>query len=126
MLYFTAKMQRISQNSLGFLFFLSNDSSAKILSLSEYLNIKMKLFLLYLISINGISFLLFGIDKLLAIKNKRRIPEKELFTIATIGGAFGGLFAMLVFNHKISKTFFMWRFMFIFIVNVVGVYFLFR
>ena len=86
----------------------------------------MKLFLLYLLTINIISFILFGYDKFLAIKNKRRIPEKELFTVATIGGAFGGLFAILVFNHKISKAFFMWRFMFIFIVNVVGVYFLLR
>ena len=86
----------------------------------------MKLFLLYLLSINAVSFVLFGFDKFLAIKNKRRIPEKELFTVATIGGAFGGLFAILVFNHKISKAFFMWRFMFIFIVNVVGVYFLLR
>ena len=119
-------MQRISQSSQGFLFFLSNEYSAKILSLSEYLNIKMKLFLLYLLSINTISFLLFGFDKFLALKNKRRIPEKELFTVTTIGGAFGGLLAILVFNHKLSKSFFMWRFMFIFIVNVVGVYFLLR
>ena len=74
----------------------------------------MKLFLLYLLSINAVSFVLFAFDKFLAIKNKRRIPEKELFTVATIGGAFGGMFAILVFNHKISKAFFMWRFMFIF------------
>ena len=86
----------------------------------------MKLFLLYLLTINIISFILFGYDKFLAIKNKRRIPEKELFTVATIGGAFGGLFAILVFNHKISKAFFMWRFMFIFLLNIVGVYFLLR
>lgn len=119
-------MQRISQISLGFLFFLSNDSSAKILSLLEYRNIKMKLFLLYLLSINTISFLLFGFDKFLALKNKRRIPEKELFTVTTIGGAFGGLFAILVFNHKLSKTSFMWRFMFLFLLNTVGVYFLLR
>jgi uncharacterized membrane protein YsdA (DUF1294 family) len=86
----------------------------------------MKLFLLYLLSINSISFLLFGLDKLLAIKNKRRIPEKELFTVATIGGAFGGMIAILVFNHKLSKAAFMWRFMFIFILNIVGTFFLLR
>ena len=86
----------------------------------------MKLFLLYLLSINAISFLLFGYDKFLAIKNKRRIPEKELFTVSTIGGAFGSLFAILVFNHKLSKAVFMWRFMFIFLLNSVGIYFLLR
>ena len=86
----------------------------------------MKLFLLYLISINTISFVLFSYDKFLALKNKRRISEKELFTVSTIGGALGGMFAILVFNHKISKATFMWRFTFIFIVNVVGLYFLLR
>ncbi len=86
----------------------------------------MKLFLLYLLSINAISFILFGFDKFLAIKNKRRIPEKELFTVSTIGGAVGGMLAILVFNHKISKAFFMWRFMFIFIINIVGIYFFLR
>ena len=84
----------------------------------------MKLFLLYLLSINAVSFVLFGFDKFLAIKNKRRIPEKELFTVSTIGGAVGGMFAILVFKHKISKALFMWRFMFIFILNIVGIYFL--
>lgn len=86
----------------------------------------MKLFLLYLLSINAISFVLFGFDKFLAIKNKRRIPEKELFTVSTIGGAFGSMLAILVFNNKISKATFMWRFMFIFLLNIVGIYFLLR
>lgn len=86
----------------------------------------MKLFLLYLLSINSISFILFGFDKFLAIKNKRRIPEKELFTVSTVGGAVGGMFAILVFKHKISKTTFMWRFMFIFLLNSIVIYFLLR
>lgn len=86
----------------------------------------MKLFLLYLLSINSISFILFGFDKFLAIKNKRRIPEKELFTVSTVGGAVGGMFAILVFKHKISKTTFMWRFMFIFLLNIIVIYFLLR
>ena len=86
----------------------------------------MKLFLLYLLSINTISFILFGLDKFLAVRNKRRIPEKELFTVSIIGGALGGMFAVLVFKHKISKNAFMWRFMLIFIVNIVGIYFFMR
>ncbi len=86
----------------------------------------MKLFLLYLLSINAISFILFGYDKFLAIKNKRRIPEKEPFKVSTIGGAFGGMFAILIFKHKISKATFIWRFMFVFILNIVSIYFLLR
>lgn len=83
----------------------------------------MKLFLLYLLSINVVSFILFGFDKFLAIKNKSRIPEKELFTVSTIGGAIGGMFAILVFKHKISKASFIWKFMILFIINIVGIYF---
>ncbi len=83
----------------------------------------MKLFLLYLLSINVVSFILFGLDKFLAIKNKSRIPEKELFTVSTIGGAIGGMFAILVFKHKISKASFIWKFMILFIINIVGIYF---
>lgn len=86
----------------------------------------MKLFLLYLLSINAVSFLLFGFDKFLAIKNKRRIPEKELFTVSTIGGAVGGMFAILVFKHKITKATFMWPFMFVFMLNIIGIYFMLR
>lgn len=83
----------------------------------------MKLFLLYLLSINVVSFILFGFDKFLAIKNKSRIPEKELFTVSTIGGAIGGMFAILIFKHKISKASFIWKFMILFIINIVGIYF---
>ena len=83
----------------------------------------MKLFLLYILSINVVSFVLFGLDKFLAIKKRSRISEKELFTVSTIGGALGGMFAILVFKHKISKIAFMWRFMLIFILNIVGIIF---
>ena len=86
----------------------------------------MKLFLLYLLTINAVSFVLFGFDKFLAIKNKRRVPEKELFTVSTIGGAVGGMLAILVFKHKIAKATFMWRFMFIFLLNIIGIYFFLR
>ncbi|WP_375605517.1 DUF1294 domain-containing protein [Flavobacterium davisii] len=86
----------------------------------------MKIFLPYLLAVNIISLFLFGIDKFLAIKDKRRIPEKDLLGMSLIGGAFGGLLGMFVFKHKTSKMSFIWRFAVVFIVNVVGVYFLLR
>lgn len=84
----------------------------------------MKLFLYYFLIINAFSFLLFGIDKFLAKKNKRRVPEKELFTVSLLGGALGGLFAMLVFKHKIAKFSFLWKFIFILLLNVIGIFFM--
>lgn len=57
----------------------------------------------YLIIINIISFLFMGIDKLLAIKNKRRISERTLITISIIGGTLGTTLGMIIFRHKIRK-----------------------
>ena len=44
-----------------------------------------------------------GIDKLLAIKNKRRISEHSLITISFFGGSIGTLLGMILFRHKIRK-----------------------
>ena len=55
----------------------------------------------YLI-LNGIVFLVYGVDKYKAVHNKWRIPETTLLVIAVIGviGAFAG---MHVFHHKTRK-----------------------
>lgn len=40
------------------------------------------------------------IDKRKARKNKWRIPEKTLMTVAAIGGSLGSLLGMYTFRHK--------------------------
>lgn len=84
----------------------------------------MKIVLLYLICINIITLIIFGIDKYLAIKNKRRIPEKDLLAFSFVGGAIGGLLGMFLFRHKISKPSFLLRFLFIFVCQIVLFYFM--
>ena len=79
----------------------------------------MKIILLYLICINILTLTLFGVDKFLAIKNKRRIPEKDLLAFSFVGGAIGGLLGMFVFNHKVSKGSFLWKFTFVLIAQIV-------
>lgn len=59
--------------------------------------------LIYLLSINIISFLVFGIDKWRAKNKKWRISENLLVFISFIGGATGGLMGMVIFKHKLSK-----------------------
>lgn len=59
---------------------------------------------IYLIIINVIAFLAMYIDKRKAQKNKRRIPEKTLFTLVALGGGIGGIFGMYLFRHKTKKT----------------------
>lgn len=63
----------------------------------------MKIINLYLIIISISSLLLMGIDKILAIKKKRRISEHTLITISFFGGSIGTLLGMLIFRHKIRK-----------------------
>ncbi len=58
---------------------------------------------LYLIIINIVTFVTFGVDKRKAKKDKWRISEQALVTLMVIGGAFGGYFGMEKFRHKTQK-----------------------
>lgn len=55
---------------------------------------------IYIILINLIAFVVFGIDKRKARKEQWRVPESTLFILAIIGGSIGALLGMLVFRHK--------------------------
>lgn len=57
----------------------------------------------YLIFINILAFLLFGLDKYKAIKNKWRIKERDLILSAFFGGSIGALLGMIIFRHKIRR-----------------------
>lgn len=58
------------------------------------------LLLIYFILVNTFSFLLMGIDKYKARKNKWRIKESTLFLSSVIGGSLGSLLGMFFFHHK--------------------------
>jgi len=49
-------------------------------------------------------FLLYGIDKRKASKQKWRISEAVLIFAAILLGGFGATMGMIVFNHKTSKA----------------------
>ena len=55
---------------------------------------------LCLLGVNALSFLIFGLDKGLAVKGCRRIPEATLLTLSVLGGSPGAMFAMVLFHHK--------------------------
>ncbi|WP_407638047.1 DUF1294 domain-containing protein [Desulfotruncus alcoholivorax] len=58
------------------------------------------MFATYILTVNLITFLLFGLDKRRAHNGRRRIPEKTLFALALAGGAPGALAGMRFFRHK--------------------------
>ena len=43
----------------------------------------------YIFIINILTFIVFAVDKKRAVKNRWRISEKTLMTMAVIGGGFG-------------------------------------
>lgn len=53
-----------------------------------------------------LTFVLFAYDKHCAVFSKWRIPEWILIIGSVILGAFGGLCAMVLFNHKTNKKLF--------------------
>ena len=65
----------------------------------------------YLLVMNLVTFLVFGLDKWKAkrkVKNEavRRVPERVLFLLALLGGSVGALLGMKAFHHKtLHKTF---------------------
>lgn len=80
-------------------------------------NSKEIFFLVYLIGINIIAFILFGIDKRKAVNNSWRINEFLLLGICALGGATGGLIGMVIFKHKLSKIKFYLGVPFLLILN---------
>lgn len=54
----------------------------------------------YLLAINALSFILFGLDKHKAKKGKWRISEATLMMMAVIGGSIGAWIGMRLWHHK--------------------------
>lgn len=53
-----------------------------------------------IIILNAITFVVYGIDKWKAMKNRWRIPESTLLLLAVVGGSIGALLGMKVWHHK--------------------------
>ncbi len=56
--------------------------------------------LYYFTGINVLTFFVYGIDKWKAKKNRWRVSESTLLTLAIIGGSIGALLGMRVWHHK--------------------------
>ena len=54
----------------------------------------------YLLIINAVAFIVYGIDKLKARKGRWRISETTLLLLALVGGSIGSWLGMKVWHHK--------------------------
>lgn len=59
--------------------------------------------ILWIVGINILSFIQFGLDKYCARANWRRIPEKTLVITAFLGGYIGAKLGQKAFRHKTRK-----------------------
>ena len=63
----------------------------------------------YLITLNVLTFIVFGVDKLLAIDHMLRVPECVLLALCSMFGWIGGFMAMISLSHKVRKlSFLLW------------------
>ena len=54
----------------------------------------------YLLAINAVTFIVYGIDKYKAKKAKWRISEATLLLLAVLGGSVGAWVGIKVWHHK--------------------------
>ena len=76
----------------------------------------------YLLFINLFGFLMMLYDKKMAQKNKWRVEEKTLFTIAAIGGSIGIFAGMYTFKHKTLHASFVIGVPLLFLCNLFCLY----
>ena len=65
-----------------------------------------KIVLPLLVVLNLFAFVLMGLDKYFAIQQRNRISERNLLSLAFMGGSLGIYFGMVVFRHKTRKALF--------------------
>ena len=78
--------------------------------------------LYYLIVINVVTFLVYGIDKWKAKQGSWRILEDTLLIFAVIGGSIGALLGMRVWHHKTMHKKFKYGLPLILLVQIALIY----
>lgn len=81
----------------------------------------LKLLSVWLIVINLVGFIQMYVDKRRAKKDKWRIPEKQLFLVALIGGSVGSILGMQMFRHKTKHKSFVIGMPAILILQIIAV-----
>ena len=55
-----------------------------------------------------LGFALMGFDKRQARRGGRRVPEKQFFLVAALGGTAGAILGMYAFHHNTCQCYFLW------------------
>jgi uncharacterized membrane protein YsdA (DUF1294 family) len=76
----------------------------------------------YLIVINVVTFIVYGVDKLKAKQGSWRISEATLLILAVIGGSIGALLGMKIWHHKTMHKKFKYGLPLILLVQIALIY----
>jgi uncharacterized membrane protein YsdA (DUF1294 family) len=76
---------------------------------------------IYLIVVNIVAVVLYGIDKHKAKAGQWRISEKTLIGVAVIGGSIGAFAGMHLFHHKTKHWYFRFGLPLLLIVQIAAV-----
>ncbi len=77
---------------------------------------------IYLIIINVITFITYGVDKRKAINRSYRISIVTLLLLAFVGGSIGALCGMYLFHHKTKKIYFTLGVPMILIMHIIVIF----
>ena len=83
----------------------------------------MEVVVYFLVGINILSFIVYGIDKWRAAHGRWRIPESTLLGLAVIGGSIGALLGMKVWHHKTKHKKFVFGLPAILIIQLIILYY---
>ena len=77
----------------------------------------------YLLAVNVLTFIVYGVDKWKARSGRWRVPEATLMGLAALGGSVGAWLAMQLFRHKTQKKKFRYGVPALFVLQVAAVLF---
>lgn len=80
-----------------------------------------ELLIVYVVSVNVVAFVVYGVDKYKAQKAKWRIRESTLLLLAVIGGSAGAWLGMKIWRHKTRHAKFRYGVPAIFLIQLAGV-----
>ncbi|SFT35690.1 Uncharacterized membrane protein YsdA, DUF1294 family [Selenomonas sp. GACV-9] len=79
----------------------------------------------YFIIINIIAIIVYGVDKLCALRQWWRVPELTLLLLAFMGGSIGALVAIQIFRHKTQHIKFRYGIPLIILLQLAGLVYIF-
>jgi len=80
----------------------------------------------YFGSINLFTLILFGIDKLNSLKDRKRVPELSFHFFSLIGGVIGLFLGIVLFRHKLNNRYFLLIQLIILVLWMAALYLVFQ